>query len=259
MKRVYKREEAPHLLTLYKEKFPHETWEHFRRNCKGGYSEIKQAILDDQHYLCAYCEISIKLAEKEGELDDFRVEHYYPKQGTEGDEHNFHLDWRNLIGVCHGGSQPAVPDAEKRFSNYKSDRSCDVPKAGKEITSDLLNPLHIPLRDRLFRYIEFTGKMVVDEASCPKYLMRRAENTIRELNLNAPRLMRMRKTVINGLREEIEMAMAQGEPLEDVLNYLAQMSLLPDVDNRNLPFFSVIRWYLGNAAENIIKTAGRKL
>ncbi|MDO4178816.1 MAG: retron system putative HNH endonuclease [Phascolarctobacterium sp.] len=259
MKRVYKRDEAPPLLTRYKEKFPHATWEQFRRHCKGGYPAVKQTILEDQHYLCAYCEISIKLAENEDELDDFRVEHFYPKQATEEDGHNFHLDWRNLIGVCHGGSQPAVPDAAKRFSTYKGDHSCDVPKGGKEITSDLLNPMHIPAKERLFRYVEFTGKMVVDEESCPKYLQRRAENTIRELNLNAPRLMRMRKTVINGLREEIAMSTANGEPLEDVLNYLAQTSLLPDIDNRDLSFFSVIRWYLGDAAEKIIKTSGRKI
>lgn len=259
MKRVYKRDEAPSLLTRYKERFPHETWEHFRRNCKGGYQEIKQTILEDQHYLCAYCEINIVLAEEDGELDDFRVEHFYPKSSTEEDGNNFHLDWRNLVGVCHGGSQPAVRDAAKRYSTYRGDRSCDVPKAGKEITSDLLNPLHIPSRDRIFRYIEFTGKMVVDEKSCPKYLQRRAENTIEELNLNAPRLMRMRKTVINQLREEIEMATANGEPFDDVLNYLAQTSLLPDIDNRDLPFFSVIRWYLGDAAEKVIRTSGRKI
>ena len=259
MKRVYKRDEAPPLLTRYKERFPQETWEHFRRHCKGGYPEVKTAILEDQHYLCAYCEISIKLAEEEGQLDDFRVEHFYPKSSTEEDGHNFHLDWRNLVGVCHGGSQPAVVDADKRYSTYRGDRSCDVPKAGKEITSDLLNPMHIPARDRIFRYVEFTGKMVVDEDSCPNYLKRRAENTINELNLNAPRLMRMRKTVINGLRETIEMATANGEPLEEVLNYLAQTSLLPDVDNRDLPFFSVIRWYLGEAAEKVIRTSGRKI
>ena len=259
MKRVYKRDEAPPLLTRYKEKFPHETWEHFRRHCRGGYPQVKQAILEDQHYLCAYCEISIKLAEEEGELDDFRVEHFHPKSDTLGDGHNFHLDWRNLVGVCHGGSQQNIPEADKRYSKYKSDRSCDVPKAGKEITSDLLNPMHIPAQERIFRYIEFTGKRAVDENSCPKHLKRRAENTIKELNLNAPRLMRMRKTVINELREEIELAVARGEDLEEVLNYLAQTSLLPDIDNRDLPFFSTIRWYLGEAAENIIKTSGRKL
>ena len=127
--------------------------------------------------------------DEEGEVDDFRVEHFYPKNATQEHGHNYHLDWRNLLGVCHGGSQPYVPDPEWRYSSQKRDRSCDVPKGGREITNYILNPLKIPGKIRLFRYAEHSGRMYVDEDTCPKDLQGKARSTIRELNLNAPRLM----------------------------------------------------------------------
>lgn len=259
MKRVYKSKLEPEALRKYRLRFPEETWEHFRRRCRHGYKEVKEEILRDQHGLCAYCEISIKLSENEDEVDDFRVEHFYPKNATLEHGHNYHLDWRNLLGVCHGGSQPFVPDAEWRYSSLKRDRSCDVPKGGKEISELILNPLKIPGKVRLFRYAEHNGKMFVDEDSCPAHLQSKAKSTIRELNLNAPRLMRMRREVMRKLEEEIGLALEQGEELDTVLEALAQNCLTPDYHGISLPFFSVIRWYLGEAAERVIRASGNKL
>lgn len=259
MKRVYKSKQEPESLARYRKSYPQETWEHFRRRSRNGYREVKQQILRDQHGLCAYCEIGIKLAQAEPEVDDFRVEHFYPKGATKERGHNYHLDWRNLLGVCHGGSQPYVPDAERRYSELKRDRSCDVPKGGKEISSWILNPLKIPGRVRIFRYAEHSGKMFVDEDSCPQNLQRKARSTIRELNLNAPRLMRLRLEVIQKLEDEIAQALAQGQDLEETLTLLAETCLLPNYEGVSLSFFSVIRWYLGEAAEQVIRASGNRL
>lgn len=259
MKRVYKSKQEPEALARYRKSYPRETWEHFRRRARNGYREVKRQILQDQHGLCAYCEISIKLAQAETEVDDFRVEHFYPKGATQERGHNYHLDWRNLLGVCHGGSQPCVPDAERRYSELKRDRSCDVPKGGKEISGLILNPLKIPGRLRIFRYAEHSGKMFVDEDNCPKNLQRKANSTIRELNLNAPRLMRMRLEVIQKLEDEIAQALAMGQPLEETLALLAETCLPPNYEGVMLPFFSVFRWYLGEAAERVITASGDRL
>ncbi len=259
MKRVYKNQQEPTLLKKYRKLHPEETWEHFRRRNRKGYRQVKQCLIEDQRGLCAYCEISIKLKEDETEIDDFRVEHFYPKGATREGGHNYHLDWHNLLGVCHGGSQRDVPDAELRFSSSKRARSCDVPKGGKEISDRILNPLQIPGDKRLFRYVEHNGKMLVDEESCPQELQRKARNTIRELNLNAPRLMRLRKSVIDKMADEIAEGLAAGQDLEDILPVLAESFLLPDYEGRSIPFFTVIRWYLGEAAEAIIATSGTKI
>lgn len=259
MKRVYKSKKEPESLRKYRLSHPEETWEHFRRRIRMGYKDVKKQILQDQHGLCAYCEISIKLAEDDDEVDDFRVEHFYPKSCTLEHGDNYHLDWRNLLGVCHGGSQPYVPDAEWRYSTQKRDRSCDVPKGNKEISSQILNPLRIPGKVRLFRYAEHSGKIFVDESTCPRYLQQKAKRTIRELNLNAPRLMRMRRMVIQKLEDDIAMELEQGAQLEDVLTMLAETCLVPNYEGISLPFFSVIRWYLGEAAEKVICNSGNKL
>lgn len=258
MKRVYKRRQEPEPLRKYRLSHPEETWEHFRRRSGRGYNIIKKEILEDQHGLCAYCEIAIKEAQSADEVDDFRVEHFYPKNATEQGGHNYHLDWQNLLGVCHGGSQRDVPDAQWRFSTMKGDRTCDVPKGGKPISNLILNPLKIPGRRRIFRYLEHNGKMLVDEKTCPKELQAKAWNTIKELNLNAPRLKRMRKQVIMALEDAISEGLAAGQPLEEVLLVLAE-TMLPNYEGRMLPFFSVIRWYLGEPAEYIIKNSGSKL
>lgn len=259
MKRVYKNQQEPEALRTFRRKYPEETWEHFRRRSRMGYKQVKECILRDQHGLCAYCEISIKLAEQEPEVDDFRVEHFFPKGATLEGKHNYHLDWRNLLGVCHGGSQPYVPQAEWRYSSQKRDRSCDVPKGGKAIADIILNPLKIPGKVRLFRYAEHSGKMFVDEETCPKHLQWKARSTIRELNLNAPRLMRMRLEVIHKLEDEIAAELEQGLTLTEVLEVMAESFLVPNYEGISLPFFSVIRWYLGDAAERVIRSSGNKI
>lgn len=259
MKRVYKSPVTPERLRDYLKAFPYETWEHFRRRNRRGYREVKEQLLKDQHGLCAYCEISIKLAEQEENVDDFRVEHFIPKVETEFRKHNYHLDWRNLLGVCHGGSQPYVSDPEWRYSSRKNDRSCDVPKGGKPITERILNPLKIPASVRLFRYQGHTGKMIVDESTCPRKLQAKARNTIRELNLNAPRLKRMRLALIQVLEDEVNNALASGAVLEEFLPLLAESVLLPDDDGGYQAFFSVARWYLGEIAEDILREKDYRL
>ncbi len=259
MKRVFKRREEPELLAAYRARHPEEIWENFRRRSHRGYVQVKRAILEDQCGLCAYCEIGIKLAERENEVDDFRVEHFYPKGYGNNRQHNYHLDWHNLLGVCHGGSQPGVPDADWRFSTSKRDRSCDVPKGGREITGSILNPLEIPAETRLFRYAEHTGKMAVDEEACPAGLREKAANTIRELNLNAPRLMRMRLVVIQELGRELEGMLTEGTGFEEAMSLLAGSLLAPDDEGRRVPFFTVVRWYLGASAEKFLSKHDYKI
>ena len=135
MKRVYKSPATPERLRSYVKAFPDETWEHFRRRNRRGYREVKQQLLQDQHGLCAYCEISIKLAEFEDNVDDFRVEHFFPKVATQLEKHNYHLDWHNLLGVCHGGSQPYVSDPEWRYSSRRMTGAVMYQRAGNRFPS----------------------------------------------------------------------------------------------------------------------------
>ena len=253
MKRVQKTPEEPALLSRYKLRHPHDIWENFHHRSRDGYRQIKRQILHDQHGLCAYCEINIKLTDEEDRVDDFRVEHFHPKTGTEKEERNYHLEWKNMLGVCHGGSQPLVAEARYRFSKVKEDRSCDVPKGGKSINKEILNPLQIPARERIFSFDSFSGAMQVDEAGCPEMLRKKAENTIVELNLNAPRLKRLRRAVIEVLQDQVTELAGQGIPVEDVMEQLARELLVPNSEDYYPAFFTTIRWFLGEAAEHVLQ------
>ena len=251
MKRVRKTQKEPEGLKAFREQYPHQTWTYFHKHRRNAYREIKETIIRDQHGLCAYCETAIVLAKHPDEVDDFRVEHFYPKAGTETGKHNYHLDWWNMLGVCHGGSQPGVPEAEQRFSTRQIDRSCDVLKGNKKISGDILNPLKMPL-NRIWCFSEYDGTIYVDYRSCPPKLTEKAERTIEELNLNAPRLCRMRKTVIERIAEQLTDMVAQGTKIEEALETLAVSLLMPDYDGMCLPYFSTTRWYLADGAEKVL-------
>lgn len=252
MKKVRKDRWVPSRLYSYAKRNPCDTWGQFHHRDRKGYRQVKEQLLKDQHGLCAYCEISIKLAEEEDQVDDFRVEHFFPKSETDMESHNYHLDWRNMLGVCHGGSQPHVAEANIRYSAKKWDRSCDVPKGGKAITHKILNPLHIPAEIRLFKYDSFTGEMFVDKETCPERLRKKAKNTLRELNLNAPRLMRLRKAAVEVLEDQVEEGVRHGLEMEEILSMLAEGLLVPDEDGAYPNFFTVIRWYLGEEGERVL-------
>ncbi len=253
MKRVQKSPDEPVLLARYKQRYPHDTWDKFHHRSRDGYRQLKWQILHDQHGLCAYCEIDIRLTDEENMVDDFRVEHFHPKNGTEYEEKNYHLEWENMLGACHGGSQPRVEGAGYRFSRIKEDRSCDVPKGGKSIQAEILNPLQIPAKERLFSFDSFSGAMSVDRESCPDALRIKAENTIRELNLNAPRLKRLRKAVIEVLQEQVAEMTGLGMSVGDSLEQLAKELLVPNSEDKYPAFFTTIRWFLGEAAETVLR------
>lgn len=118
---------------------------------------VQQQIKADQGGLCAYCEID--LLEGTGQASsDFRVEHFHPKSDR-STAHNWHLDWQNLLGCCHGGSCKSVADSALRFD--PSDASCDVPKGEKNLTGVILNPLTLPAFPSIFKCKRSSGKLSV--------------------------------------------------------------------------------------------------
>ena len=68
--------------------------------------------------------------------------------------------------------------------------------------------------------------------------------------------MRMRREAVMMLEDEIENALAAGEDMEESLNVLAESFLLPDDNGNCQAFFSLIRWFLGPAAEKVLSKYG---
>jgi uncharacterized protein (TIGR02646 family) len=251
MKKVNKSSIPPVELSNYVAANPTDDWDNFYNNDRQGYGAIKKQLISDQKGLCAYCENDLKSGGGVG-LDDFRVEHFYPKK-PHTPPPNWALDWNNMLGVCFGGSNRGVTDSRNRFTS--PDHSCDVPKGNKNLIDQIVNPLtDIPTYPCFFRYVEHTGEIKVDQSVCPTDLVDRVNQTIVELRLNASRLQLFRRVVIGKLREKIKDLLNQGINEKVAITKVAEEMLWLNSANQWPKFFTCIRWYLGQAAETQLQS-----
>lgn len=241
MKRIRK-SACPEKLAAFAAASPLADWDQFRKK-PGRYQQVARQIRKDQHNLCAYCEIDLLASQGNGLVDDFRVEHFYPKK-PHNPPPNRALDWQNLLGVCHGGSERHVAQA-RRFT--PNDYCCDANKENHDWTRFLLDPLHdIPAFPPLFEYSEGTGEMRVNPRRCPPSLHEKAQSSITLLKLNALRLREFRREVLTGLSEAIAAQLAEGQSIEQASRLVADAQF-----SGALPrFFTCVRWYLDQAAED---------
>ena len=241
MKNIVKGAE-PDQLKSYRESNPQGNWGNCKAN-KNRREEIQKRLLENQSGLCAYCEIDLRIGI---ENSDFRVEHFHPKSDS-STPHNWHLDWDNLLACCHGGSQR---DAGNRFSS--PDHSCDVPKENNNLTGLILNPLALPAYPYVFQYVRYTGEIKVHVKQCAiaGVDISCAQQTIDELRLDSERLRRLRRPVLNKVNEELRALVSQGLTLSAAQERLAQAYFCKNEKGYWPAFFSAIRHYLGDAAEN---------
>lgn len=255
MKNIIKGPE-PSLLLQYRQCSPNNSWEHFQRARRKSSRrhEVKNAITSDQGGICAYCEIDLKEADSNGNAD-FRVEHFHPKSDN-STSHNWHLDWQNLLGCCHGGSQHGVVDSAKRFSS--PDHSCDVPKGKKNLTGKILNPLQLPAFPPVFSCSRTTGELSVNEQNCQEHgiSVAQANNTIIELRLDADRLTSFRSAVLNDLNERLQAYSRAGMDIGVARQHLAAALLNKNAKGHWPPFFTAIRSFLGRDAEQHLRNTG---
>ena len=211
MKKIVKGVEPPKLLA-YRQRFPMNNWKQFRKNNNTNqrYTEVKSQLIVDQGGLCAYCEIDLKQAIQPGELDDFRVEHFHPKSdSTSG--YNWNLDWNNLLGCCHGGSNSHVPDAVSvngagRYTSNRPDRSCDVPKDNHNWGHIIFNPLTLPSSPLLFAFQRSSGSIKVHTQNCMTAAVdqQKIQDSIDYLNLDSLRLQRLRRKALGTLNDNLQ-------------------------------------------------------
>ncbi|MCV5649240.1 hypothetical protein OFN55_41600, partial [Escherichia coli] len=75
-----------------------------------------------------------------------------------------------------------------------------------------------------------------------------ARQTIKELNLNSPRLMRARKMILEDLNSRITERVGRGLTIEQARSSLATSILRKNRAGDWPSFFSAIRFYLGQQA-----------
>lgn len=244
MKKVQKGTE-PEKLKQYRQSNLSNTW----KQCTEDFARKKQIhdkLKLDQGGLCAYCEIDLKPANN-ADTADFRVEHFHPKEDSS--TYNWNLDWQNLLACCHGGSRNDVVDAADRHTS--PDHSCDVPKDNKVLDDIILNPLNLPAYPCLFKFNRVDGSISVNIARCQQAGVdeEKAQATINKLRLDARRLRDLRKPILEELNDQLRDMVRVGYTPQNARMRLAK-AMLKKNDGGHWPaFFSSIRDYLGDAAE----------
>jgi uncharacterized protein (TIGR02646 family) len=250
MKKVNKSMLVPQGLDDYLQENPNDTWGDFRNNDQAAHKVVQNTLRSDQRGLCAYCEIDLARYHGVGH-DDFRVEHFHPKKRPPEPPPNWDLEWHNLLAVCRGGSEKYLGDNSRSTS---PDHSCDVPKNEQNLTGVILNPLEdIPAFPPIFEFDESGGMQVA--LNCPELLRDKAEKTIQYLHLDlranviSHRLRRLRKAVIDNLRNQIMAELSMGKTEIEAASELAEIYFSSQQNSQWPAFFSCIRWYLGPSAE----------
>lgn len=157
----------PHSLTEYK-KQPYASYD----NCNK--DDIRESLLQEQGYLCAYCMRRISKAH-------MKIEHWYPE--SKSDEAG-RMDYSNMLGCCEG---------HKDHCTHSGD-TCDTHKGDTELTLTPLNRDHIAK----IKYRTGTGEIYSEDSVIDHDL-----NVTLNLNCQEQYLKENRKAVLNTIKNRI--------------------------------------------------------
>jgi uncharacterized protein (TIGR02646 family) len=275
----------PAALSAYRAAQPAGTWDAMRDDALHGgqraYAEIKSALVRGQRGLCAYCELRVADGLTDAQLDAGKqrqgVEHFHSKRDTAGPV-NWALHWPNLWAVCLGGSR-RPPEGEpldpgQYLPPLPGNLSCDKHKDHRIQNGDLdpnpdgwiLAPHEVPAFPRLFQYAP-DGTPEPDPVNCGLHAVpgnRHADTatlvseTIRHLNLGCARLNRSRRIARAQLEKQIQQLRQhhRGAHPQQVLLGLARRIFSDDPGTPWASFFTLIRWRLGESAEQRLREMG---
>lgn len=242
MKRVEKSAE-PQSLADFRTACPDGTWEQMRNdalhNGQQVYADCRSQTGADQRGLCAYCEIRLN----ENQPHKWRVEHIHPKSLSDS-EHNWNLDWQNLLSVCNGGESEGCAETPLR-----ENRSCDASKNNSLLA---VSPLDIPAFPNVFVFDKANWHLHADPDACALAGLDAAqlEQSIETLNLNCHRLARLRREVLFDIDKRKKRLRVSGYTPKDAVPLLAKglfQAQWPE-------FFTTIRCCLGAAAEDYLRS-----
>ncbi len=217
-------------------------WDEFRSHNSGAsYRDLREALTQNQHGLCAYCEISIR-----GWLR--QVEHLIPRSYGENGKQKA-TDIANMVACCKGGTVQI--DEEDHYQRpVRHNISCGQAK-GNVNDENFVDPRKLPALPSLLRVVD-DGQIEADETTCERtgFPADRLTRTIEILNLNAERLRLQREKRWIGLQEESGRIDDPDNP--DMMKTWIRHLLTPDENERLNPFFTTTRSYFGALAERIL-------
>lgn len=253
MKKILKSPE-PHALTQYRLQNPQADWEMVRSHSV--YQSIVQTSWSEQGQLCAFCE-------RKPESRDRGIEHFLQKSASPS-QHNWALDWKNMLAVCKGGelhaqvaSLPQNLSCDKHKNHWVNKRKLPANCEGY-----MMNPLQIQALNHFFAFDPETGKLDVNASGCathpqlsPNHLnpptnQKLIENTLAALNLNCPRLCRERKLLWQEIQKSRQQYRQQGEKAK-----YANKKLVEKYFSKKWHFyFTSLRLIFGQTADSYLQS-----
>lgn len=244
MKRIRTRNEPTPGLAKYRQTAADPSWSGFRRlRHQRAYRELRNALLDLQHGLCAYCEAS---------LDEERcqIEHVVPRSDPRSGAHR-ELDVANMVVGCLGGAEAGPPGDVGSEDDLplpsSANLSCGQKKGGR-VSPDFMDPRAIPAAPALVR-VDGSGRIESDAASCRSAgaSTEQVTRTVEFLNLNAARLRQERR---RRWRSLVRRATAARD--RRTREAWVRSELLPGRDDRLVGFLSTARSFFGPLGERIL-------
>lgn len=171
---------------------------------------LRQSLLKEQGYLCAYCMSRIK------EDRDVKIEHFSAR--TPENE----LDYRNLLAVCKGNE-----------GSPRREQTCDTRKGNLVLH---VNPLSRYDMDQIY-YFPHSGEVHSKDPEADKDIEA-------VLNLNCPNgyLIENRKAAINPIRQKLYQLRESNERIRILLHKLKE-SYEAETEEKT-PYAGIILYYI---------------
>lgn len=212
--RYIEKNEEPKSLTRYKKN---------QNAYFDGFSEkddIREALLREQGYLCAYCMKRIKCTQ------DTKIEHIIPQSLLKENERQA-LNYKIMAGVCYGN--------EKKGREHKN-CTCDVHRGNQD--------LHVtPFDLRCIEKIKYAsnGEILSEDEQIKDSL-----DKVLNLNYDGPDayLMKNRAAVLQACKTKLSKLQRQGIWDRKVLKKMLEYYERPDSEGKMLPYSGIAIWYL---------------
>lgn len=183
--------------------------------------DIRQALLEEQGYLCAYCMRRIK------NINEVTIEHYLPQSKTDAADG---LDYRNMLGVCK----------LNRECSHKN-QTCDAHRNNEPLTINPWSQASISL----ISYEQNTGRIFSNNECIDKDL-----NVTLNLNCVDARLALGRKEALTSLKNFIFKLHRTGTWNKSILHKIREHYSSKDSDGMYSPYLGIILWYIDKRIHN---------
>lgn len=177
--------------------------------------DIRESLLKEQGYLCAYCMRRI-------DKKHMKIEHWYPEERLSEREK---LEYKNMLGTCEGHVEG---------KKGKTD-TCDAHKGSQIIKVNPCNETTL----KTIKYKSSTGEICADDPDIQNDLNHK-------LNLNSPEhyLKMNRKAKLDSVIRELSQRAPKGTWTKDMLSAFLDEYTKNDSEGKKKEYLGIVIWYI---------------